>query len=395
MVRRIVMQTVLYLFIVLFFTGCWDQVNIEDHGFVLGIGIDMADDDSAGDKTLAATNQMVSPSDIPTATSEGTDRNPYINLTLTGDSLFTISKNMAKEVSRVPFYEHAKLIFVSEEVAENPEVFGSMLDVFIRDVELRRGIKVLITEDKTKDILSIDPEPEQLPVMYVDMITENSSKLLGGADTVDLGDLHSYLLNDSSYVIPKIFTTKDRVAYKGMAVFDGHKDEMIGSINRRETKGLNLIKGEVEGGVIKFKVENHTMSYELRRSKSKVKINSKEDPKNMAISIEIDVEGDLAEMYGSKKLLDAAYLKEIEDSIAEEINKMVNETIEKAQKEFKLDILDIDKALKRKHFNVWKKIRKNWEKGDNYFSTSQIDVLADVRVRETGATDRAKGKKHE
>src|SRR5699024_6659414 len=105
--------------------------------------------------------------------------------------------------------------------------------------------------------------------------------------------------------------------------------------------------------------------------------------------------GNLAEMYGSKTLLASSYLAKIEEKIAEQIEQLAYQTIDKAQQEYKLDILDIDKTLIRKHYNVWEKIKKDWENGENYFSNSNIHVSADVKVRELGATDRAKDKEHQ
>src|SRR5699024_6349246 len=211
---------------------------------------------------------------------------------------------------------------------------------------------------------------------------------------VDLGEIYSYLLNESSYIIPKISINENRVNYNGAAVFNGLKDKMVGSLSGLETKGLNLMKGDINGGVINFKVEDHIMAFNLEGTKSKINVNT-EDPKSMEVSINIKAEGDLAEMYGSKTLLNPSYIAKMEGKIAERIEQIAKQTIEKAQKEYELDILNIDEVLKRKHYPIWKKIKKDWEAGENYFANSRINVSADVQIREVGATDRAKSKEHE
>src|SRR5699024_12123610 len=85
-----------------------------------------------------------------------------------GESIFAINRKMLKETSRPPFYEQLRLLVISEEVALDGDLFASMLDLFIRDQEMRRIIKVIIAEDKAKDVLEVDPKPEKLPVVHVD-----------------------------------------------------------------------------------------------------------------------------------------------------------------------------------------------------------------------------------
>ncbi|MBP2257712.1 Ger(x)C family spore germination protein [Virgibacillus alimentarius] len=394
MVKQKLIQITTYFLMVILLTGCWDQINIEEHGFVVGSAIDKANDYSDENMNLSLTNQIVSPAGLGTPAGGGNNKSPFVNVTATGTSIFTINRNMVQEISRAPFYEHVRLLIVSEEVAREPEIFASILDIFIRDQEMRRGIKIMIAKNKAKELLEIKPEPEQLPVRYLDMISDNNYKSIDMIDPVTLGNVHDFLLNNKSYVLPKISLSENEVDYKGAAVFHGLNDNMVAELTAQETKGMNLVKGDVNGGVIKFKVEDHVMTFELEGAKSKIKIDPK-DPKNMDISVNVEVEGRLAEMYGSKTLLDPSYLSKIEEKVAKKIEKLANQTIDKAQKEMKLDIFDFDKILKQKHYSIWKRIKKDWEDGENYFANSRIDVSADVQIRETGATNRAKGKRHE
>lgn len=375
-------------------TGCWDQTNIEEHGFVIGTAVDFADGDTSDKRTLAMTNQIVSPGDLGTPENGSSQQAPYINLTTTGESLFDISRKMMKEISRAPYYEHLRFVIISEEVARDPEVFASILDVFIRNRQMRRGIKVVIAEGEAKSILEIDPKPEKLPVMYIDMITDNAYASMDMIEPVTLGKLHSYLLNESSYVLPRVRVHEDHVDYNKVAVFNGKKDQMVGDLNNLETVGMHLIKGDMNGGSIKFELEEHTMVFEIERSKSSIKTEP-QHPEDMDIFINIKTEGNLAEMYGSKTLLNPSYLADIEAKIGKQIEDYTNQAIKKAQDEYELDVLDINQVLKVKHPKFWKEIKNNWENGENYFANSRIHVSVDVNIRETGATDRAKDKEQE
>src|SRR5699024_6422395 len=143
------------------------------------------------------------------------------------------NRKMLKETSRPPFYEQLRLLVISEEVALDGDLFASMLDLFIRDQEMRRIIKVIIAEDKAKDVLEVDPKPEKLPVVHVDMTTENAFKSMDMIQPVILGRLHSYLLNDNSYVLPRISVRDKDVDYTGVVVFNGLSNQMVGSLDAR------------------------------------------------------------------------------------------------------------------------------------------------------------------
>src|SRR5699024_12488064 len=98
-------------------TGCWDQVNIEEHGFIIGTAIDKVRDETDGDIKLSMTNQMVSPVGLGTPSSEGNDEEPFINLTTSGESIFAVNRKLLRTINRPPFYEYLSvLIFFADDV---------------------------------------------------------------------------------------------------------------------------------------------------------------------------------------------------------------------------------------------------------------------------------------
>src|SRR5699024_928092 len=158
-----------------------------------------------------------------------------------------------------PYHEHLRLIVISADVAQDPELFASIMDVFVRNQQIRRGVKVLIAEKKAKNILEINPKPETLPAMHIDMITDNAYKSMDRITPLTLRGLDADLFNEYSYVRPTISTQEDKIDYNGVAIFKGVKDQTVGSLNGAETIGMTLIKGDMQGGYIKFERENHSM----------------------------------------------------------------------------------------------------------------------------------------
>lgn len=377
--------------LIFFLTGCWDQVSIEERGFVIGVSVDLKEKTDGNNYKLTMTEQLVVPAGLGSPGQSGGATKPFTNITASGKSIFEISRKMAKQISRVPYYEHLKVIIISEEVAKAPRLFSSIMDIFIRDQEMRRSIKVVISEGKAKKLLEIKPASENLPAVYIESVMENNAKSIEVGNPVKMGNIHQFLLDRSSFSIPRVVPDENRLKTNGLAVFHGNDNKMIGMLNGKETKGLNLIKEKNKGGSVKFEIEDHLMVYEFQHTKSAIKIDVK-NKDDITISIDIDAEGSVAEMFGSETLLKAKRFKEIEKKVSEKIEQLANQTIEKVQGELKADIFGFDNLMKQRHYDKWQKIKKNWDTGENIFANCKIKVSAKAYIRATGSSDKTKDK---
>src|SRR5690625_2175306 len=180
-------------------TGCWDNIAREERGFVVGSALDKADGETDERNELILTNQFVIPPGIGTNTIRGNaSANAFTNLSATGDSIFAMDTDMASLTSKMPFFEHLQLLVVSEELISTPDLFSNIMDVFIRDKQMRRGVNVIAT-DKAKDILDIQPKSGELPALYIDSLLEESMKKTSLFKPVLVGDIHEHLLTNSSF----------------------------------------------------------------------------------------------------------------------------------------------------------------------------------------------------
>src|SRR5690625_1922156 len=120
------------ILLILLLSGCWDVTSIEDRGFIIGVAIDMVEDASNGD-ILEITNQFAVPAGLGNASQSGSASNSYMNLSATGTSLYDITEDISNQINKEPFYEHLKVLIISEEVVSEPGRFANVLDIFIRD----------------------------------------------------------------------------------------------------------------------------------------------------------------------------------------------------------------------------------------------------------------------
>jgi spore germination protein len=376
----------------LLLTGCWDQVEIEDRGFLIGVAIDLVEetnehsDKPEGKYVYKGTYQFVVPAGLSQGGSGqgGAAKKAYKNISIKSDSMLEQTRYLAAEVSRTPFAQHLQMIIISENVAKSPQAFGNILDFFLRDDETRRGIKILIAEGEAGPILDISPEPESLPVMHIDSVTENVYKNARILPERRIGIIHARLVDRKSFVVPKIKVDDQKVDMTGAAVFHGHNNQMVSFINGDITEGLNLITGEYKGGVIKAKVEDELIVYEIKREKSVINVDVK-NKENIQFHIKILTEGPIGESFSRLDYMNPKNLSKLETAVEKEIERKVSETIKTFQEDLKVDALGLDGYLQREDYDTWKRIKQDWDDGENYFSNSTIKVQVDIVVQAPGA----------
>ncbi|SFB14332.1 spore germination protein [Lentibacillus halodurans] len=382
-------RILLYLSMIFVLSGCWDRVEIEDRGFVVGITIDLAENSGPDENKVAITNQFVVPSGLGGPSQGGSEKQAFANLTASGKSLFAIEREMATLVSRAPFLPHLQLIAVSSELAQKENLFSDVMDLFIRDHEMRREVDVVIVDGEAKPILDIRPENEQLPVMHIQSIMENSFKNAGVIQPLKIGELHEHLLNNRSYVIPRMIQNGNTLNYSGIGVFHGDSNQMVGTLNQEETRGYILITGEQNGGNVKVETDDEPITLEIMSINSSMKITDKTKA-NIGVTVNTEVEALIAETFGSGNMTTKGKMKELEGKAEAKMERLMNQTIHKVQEELNADILGVNRVLNQYHYDFWQEIEKDWDHGRNYFRDASIDVSANVNVQSSGAADQTK-----
>jgi spore germination protein len=390
-----------FLLMLTLLTGCWDRIEIEDRGFVIGAAIDMPKKEEAEEKTekekegdnrpkgkarFVVTYQFVIPGKLQggggSGGSGGGNGDAFKNITSEGETLFEITRGMATRTSRSPFFPHIQLIVVSEEVARSKH-FANVLDFFLRDHEMRRGTQVMISKGEAKKVLEVKPQVEKLPVIYIQSVAQNSHKTARMVAPSRIGDIHEQLLAANSYVIQRIVASKEEVKIAGSAVFHGHDNVLVGWLGEEETEGLNFLKGEIKGGLLKVGVEDNLISYEIKGVKRKIKVDTR-DKDNLTFTITMATEGNIPEALETESWSDDKVIKNVEKKVGEEIERITKDTIQKLQGEFKTDAIGLGRYLSKEYPDLWETIRNDWDRGENYFAKSTINVEGKAIIRNAG-----------
>ncbi|MED3563660.1 Ger(x)C family spore germination protein [Bacillus xiapuensis] len=383
---------IIFFGISIFLSGCWDYVEIEDRGFIIGVAIDLVkktdkyQENQEKDYRYKGTYQFVVPSGLSQGSTGqiGGGAKPYNNLVVEDKTLLGQSNLLSEETSRAPFNEHLKVIIISEKVAKIPEAFGEVLDFFLRDSGTRRGIKVMISEGGAGDIFGANPTPENFPVLYIDSIAKNTVRNAKILPEKRIGTIHERLVDKVSFVVPKIKRDGQKIKLAGAAVFRGYNNQMVGFINGNITEGLNLITGEYKEGILKTKIDNKLVVFKITKEKSSVSVESR-NKENIQFNIMIEAEGEIGESFGSFNYVDPKILSEVKTALEKELARKVSKTIRTFQKDLKVDALELGGYLQRKDYDTWKQIQQDWDNGINYFSKSTTKVHTNIVIKTPGS----------
>src|SRR5699024_12398269 len=81
-------------------------------------------------------------------------------------------------------------------------------------------------------------------------------------------------------------------------------------------------------------------------------------------------------------------LRKVEKSVSKDIEELLFKVTDKAQQELNADIFNIWRQLETKHYDTWKKVKNDWEGGENYFSKADVDIEVNTDIYSTGTTNK-------
>jgi spore germination protein len=223
--------------------------------------------------------------------------------------------------------------------------------------------------------------------MYIKSVAANNVKTAKMMPITKLGDLHELILDRKGFALQRIIGSDREVKVVGSAIFRGHDIRMTGNLGSEETVGLNILTGKVKSGILKVKLKDNLTVYEMMKSKRHIAADVS-DPQHIRFTIHVDTEGFIIESLTPIDFMNKKELKKLEESMAQEINRMTGETIRKLQKDLKADAIGLGSYLEQEYYPVWKQIANHWDQNENLFSQCSIKVEAKVRIRRTGTINR-------
>ncbi|GGM23725.1 germination protein GerLC [Paraliobacillus quinghaiensis] len=335
------MKKAIPLFLILILlSGCWDSKEIEEIGFVMGVGLDPAEGDA-----FETTFQIAIPSQLVQQSSPANKgKPPFINVSSVGKSNFKNIRQIGARRSRTLNFEHLQVIVIHTELLELG-ILEHILDVYLRDHEMRRRTLILASEDPVKELLKNQLPLESFKAKSIEKIQENYQRVLSMPKLTSIGDISRYIPKETGYIIPLISKFEsDEVIIEGGAIING-SDKLVGLLNPLETEGYNRVIGETNQSVTEVKADDEVFVYESYLMNSYISFEHTNDENTFHITIK--TEGAIGESWlNQKKLSENKFLFKLQTLIEQKIEKEINGIVKVMQEEYYTDVFGFGDIIK-------------------------------------------------
>lgn len=305
---------------------------------------------------------------------------PYTNISETGDSLHQSIREVALRRQRPIIFHHTKVIVVSESLARMYSL-KQLLDIYIRDNEMRPNCLVLISKGQASETLKSRGKGE-IPAFLLLGIADNQYRSSRILPPMPLAKLPGKIRLGDSFLLPKVISINGEVKFAGAAVIKGKTKKLRGFLNENELEGLTWLTGKGKSGLVKSFDEKtgKPIMYEVKSMKSKIQPHVKGD--NISFDVDIQSEGRISENWVTLgKPFENKFLKSVEKAAKQEVNQLVKRTLKKIQKEYQTDVACFGNRLKIEYPKVWKKVEKDWDKT---FSKVPIKYSVKLTIQDYG-----------
>lgn len=374
-------------------SGCWNRVELNEIGTILGTAIDLEDDD------WVTSYQVVIPQSIATqAGGGGGSQSPVTVFSTRGKTLQEAIRRISLESSRTPFFAHNRVLIISETVAKEKGV-AEIVDFYLRDGQSRETMDIVLSKGKARDMLETLTPQEKIPTHAIHRIFQQTESQLSIARRVRLMDFVLMLADpQASAVVPEIRvagnpskqssldalkeTTQQGVLKVGdIGVFK--RDKLAGWMKQEQALGIAWLTDQVKSAVISFpcteKEEAGKMSaFVVEQSATKLKpviTNGK-----IKMTAEIKLSGILNDTSCNLELNKPESLKKVEKQIEEQIRHDIWTTWTQAQK-MKADMLGFGEKIHQQYPKEWKRLQTDWGK---QLADVELNLKIKASVRHTG-----------
>lgn len=354
-------------------TGCWDYKDTNNLMIVAGVAIDLNEDD-----TYHLTAEIIK-------VSSGKDNKiESKKVDADGKTLFDAVRNMILISGRQLYWSHAKIIIISEDVAKKG--VEPIVDLFMRDSELRTSIHVLISKQPTaKEILQQKSITNEIVSYEIQTMLKSQKSQLYINDMTLYQFIIDYSGEGVSGILPAIEVVKndnyDTTQISGVGMFD--QAQFVGYLSQKNGKIIQFIRNTVQKGLYIVEVpENQIDSHvtlEIKENKTSIKPILKDGSLSMQIDVQTKVS--IGEHGVSFNYLDEEGRKQLEQLAEQQLKKDIENLVFLVQNDYIVDIFGFGRMTKANEPAFWKQNQEDWK---IIFKSLEIDVTTKFEIINSG-----------
>lgn len=407
MKKRVVLL-VLWIMIIITVTSCTERRELDDLGIVISMGLDIEDE------KVIMTLEVINPTSSKLAAGMPTQKSS-IFIQGVGDTVFEAGRNLTLQFDRRAYLPHNSVIILSEEVARRG--IGDIIDFLSRDNEQRETAYLVVAKDaKAYEVMGINAGLSNSFGGYLTNIIENYQRN-EKTRSLTVFEFFRYYYDLSTGPILGVVEKKEKIEISketNKEIFQESKDEsldkyildltggaafardkLLGYFSGDEMIGFNFIVDEYEKGLVVLETPkelsedissigraSENLVVEVLRSKTKKEIEIVDG--KIHLSIKVNIRGSLGEATAGVDVGNPEVIEVIENACSERVKELIENTMEKAQKEFQYDNFSIGALMHRKHPVEWRKVSDDWH---NVFTKISYTVDVKTEILRTGLID--------
>lgn len=404
MIKRITIKPILIITILLILTGCWDQEEIEQRAYVLGIGLDK----TSHNGIIKVTYLISNPEAGSTQQGGGSQEPTHETITFNAPN-FVQSQNIANAViAKTITYDILDFFAVSEEFAKDKDFIRWIYDA-TKDREIRRDTRLIVTKEKAKKFIEKNKPKletrrhEYFEIMFKDAIeiglipestihsffriTEADADLFMTAyATTELDEDPAELNTDAELIAGKLKVSGNTnpAQFLGSAVFKEGK--MVGTLTVEETRIAQLMNiATVMPSFLAtfpdpFMEDDWITARYTQLNNPEVIVDVTQKPLKIQVTLPLVVE-----VLTDHSMVNYAENKDKRDELKEHIKKRIEERfaalVKRTQEEFKGQPFGLSLTARRHFLTIPQWEKYNWMKS---YPDAEIDIRVDITFGEFG-----------
>lgn len=365
--------------ILLFSTGCWDRIEVNDLAIIRIAGLDRKEN---GEIELSL--EIVAPK-RGEKKSQKSESAPTLIWSASGATAADAASKLQLKLSRSVYWGQLELLVFGETLAR--EKFLEQIDFLVRDNSIRLRVQPFVCKGPVSSFLaSVNP----LEQTKADFLGGEAERLF--RKPITLNRLVQKLGKKSeTAMLPYMDTTQDgneSIPYvKGYAVFSS--DHMAGVIQGKAFSGVRFIFKQVNGDVETVKLEapsNPLVSLKVLSSNAQLVPRIEGEMPRMTVGIKVNVS--VLQNTSRFESSDPIFIRQTEKAAVDVIRYKVEKSIKQAQG-MGVDIFGFGEAFYRQYPREWQRLQEDrWE---SIFPSMQVKVNVEVRILHTGMNNEPAG----
>lgn len=347
--------------------GCWDVKDIEKLSFARGLAIDETDDHQY---KLTYQNLLPQSED-----SQSAGKPEFVNVTSYGKTILEAVSDVS--IKDPPIYsDHLKVILLGEKLMRNQNI-DQVFNHFIRDDELRRSSYLMAARGKAGDVFTKGSPEQQQPMPSEKLIELTNNSGYNGKIMMPLriGRASIYCQNGYSFLIQAVKNQKGKAKYDGAGIIKSGSNKLVGFLSADELQTLTWVMGTIRGGVMPTTDKGHPITFEIRKSKSKIKAPIENGKPVFQVSV--NTRGILTEDQNpNENSFHKNYLHRLENIFEKKLERDVKQVMDKLQHEYKIDPIFLSDYIRIRYPEYWNNVKGHW---DEIFS--EADFKYDISFK--------------